>query len=171
MSNIGKEGGVTPPIEATVLSETEVGENAFKLINDFRGAFRQARDFQDAATQAYIGQLDYGFRIDPEHSRKVEFWRGNVYWGVEYTFTDGVHELRIDRETHTSQTESVDESISLKSKRFDYPIGRGTPPALGRLHYVNFSSFKEGKQGIVEDNNPAAIDKAQEFLNSFRHSH
>ena len=108
MSNVGKENGMTPQIEAPQLPEAELQENAFKLINDFRGAFRQARDFQDAAAQAYIGELDYGFRVDPERARTVEFWRGKVYWGVTYSYTDTTHELKIDRNTHASQTESED---------------------------------------------------------------
>ncbi|MBI4084736.1 MAG: hypothetical protein HY431_02420 [Candidatus Levybacteria bacterium] len=169
MSNVGKEGGMTSQVETQQLPETELQKNAFELINSFRGALRKARDFQGAAAATYIGELDYGYRVDPNSSRRVGVWRGKVFWGIHYSFTDDTHELSIERETRISEAERMHESIFLKSKRFeDLFGGRQIPHVPTRIHYVNLSSFQgDNPQGLVENNTPAALEKAQDFLKSF----
>jgi hypothetical protein len=85
--------------EGTPIIQPEIREAAFYLITDFRSALRHARDFQAALVQTYIGELDYGYQVTPEDNRKVDFWRGNVCWGITYTFTKEQQELIVERQT------------------------------------------------------------------------
>ena len=163
MSNRQIEARDGATTEATTLAKEMLDKELFSLINNFRKSFRNARDFQEALVQTYIGKLDYGYKIAPENARRVEFWRGNTYWGIDYAFTRDKQILNIQRNTHLSKKEHTEEYINLESRR-----DSGDPEVIpGKILYQKFDVGSTTGNLIRETDTEAALEYARKILSDF----
>ncbi|MBI4084625.1 MAG: hypothetical protein HY431_01840 [Candidatus Levybacteria bacterium] len=161
---------ITPrPTEQTPLSETDMHEKAFGLIQDFRDAFRIAPDFGDAVVQSYLGQRKDGFylkpAVHPNNTRKVGFNRGKYHWEIDYSFREDSQKLRIEK---YYPSEGDGEVVVLQSKRFEDVASTDPAEISYHLSYIPFDVWITKHVRCANDRR--ALDKAQKMLEDFKTS-